>query len=690
MSSSAYEPVGSGNNGAYRTALAPKHSTQGLVEEFELSSRDTGDDRPDKEDSIRETTHDKSEPRPIRRPLSRSVLLQATLDFLLVLPALYFLAFGFLVYSRDRSPLDGNDENSSLVAAANLGPTIFPIAFAAVVGRFLKSAAAWKLERQGATVGTLEQLLSSKTVVSAVTLPFSLRLFNVLTVPLIVLWALSPIGGQASRRVILTGPLVSDSYTNVSYLDSNSQFRMGGLWGGSTNVTEWPIYTAAYVGALVAPPAVKDSAQDVFAHFKIPMVEYLESSSPGRDDRAFIPVTDYSKVAWSALLGIPMSLVNGSSSNASLPSVANTTFNVESSYWNMDCAELALRDYYANPAAHTEGGSASFANFSKAPFEHVRTLDDGSGIHLGLQKHSRNSTGPRIIYWESLTGVGITHTKCKLTTTYVESQVTCQGTSCAVTAIRRSLEPFTPSTLSMLDYQIGVFEDWQFFVNWLLATPSTESSVWASPNQVYFTNPAAPFMVGGLSMGPPDIATNISTKTFNQRFSQLLNTAWLASVASSGLTTGHVPTSRMVPPWRPGPGTAYTIPSPGAYYMSKYTTATEQREQTVILCDRAWLAVLVVSSLAMLIAGIGGMVLEAGRRGPDILTAFSSLIRDNRFFRARTAGSMLDGFELAKVLAKEKVRLGDAARDEELGYVAIGMADGEDAMFRLQKGRMYA
>lgn len=610
-----------------------------------------------------------------RSPLSGIALWDAALDFALILPAVYFLAFAFIVYTRNGTPLNRGEENSSLVAAAALGPTIFPIAFAAVVGRFLKSAAAWKVERSGATLATLEQLLGSKTVVSALWSPISIRLFNAFTIPLVILWALSPIGGQSSRRIIYTGPLLGISRTNVSYLDTNSPFVMGGLYAESQNLTYWPTYSAAYTSSLVAPLSVKDGPRDTFGNFKVPMIEYLNIDGDG-----FAPVYDHNNVTWSSLLGIATLDMNAPSQNHSLPTAANSSFIVESSYWNVNCSDLTYTSFYSDENA---------PDFSKPEYHHVRTESDGSFLTLGLQRHTRNATGPRIIYWLSGGQNGFSEATCSLTTTYLESNVSCMGKYCAVTDTRRSKNPLMRSDLSMLDYTSatrypGDFDDWQFFVNFLWAIPSTEISVWANPNQIYMTDPATPCRPPSVSDWAPDIALEISKETFSKRFSQLLNTAWLAGISPGGVMGDYEPAQKMIAPWSTVPGQV-TWPSSGRYF-SKYTDADVRKEEIVVYCDFAWFAVLVVSSLAMLFAGVAGMVLDWVRRGPDMLGSFSSAVRDSRYCSLRGSSSMLDGSELTRELASQRVMLGDVAAEKDVGHVAVGMAGRVE---KLRKGRLY-
>ena len=86
---------------------------------------------------------------------------------------------------------------------------VFPIMFAAVIGRFLTSIAAWKLER-GVTVATVEHLMGSRTVFGAIITPFRLRVLQFTFVPLICLWTLSPLGSQAKQ-----GPEILDSFASM-------------------------------------------------------------------------------------------------------------------------------------------------------------------------------------------------------------------------------------------------------------------------------------------------------------------------------------------------------------------------------------------------------------------------------------------------------------------------------------------
>lgn len=93
--------------------------------------------------------------------------------------------------------------------------------FAAILGRLVTKVAAWKLER-GATLGILEQLMGSRTVVSTVVTQYKLRAFNIIGICLALLWLVSPLGGQSVLRIIEPGfkPILSEN--TAEYFNTNT------------------------------------------------------------------------------------------------------------------------------------------------------------------------------------------------------------------------------------------------------------------------------------------------------------------------------------------------------------------------------------------------------------------------------------------------------------------------------------
>ncbi|KAK8072680.1 heterokaryon incompatibility protein-domain-containing protein, partial [Apiospora saccharicola] len=104
-------------------------------------------------------------------------------------------------------------------------PTVFSIMYATIVGRACKSIFAWRLER-GANIGTLDLLAGSTSLPSAVVTHATLRLFTVISPALILIWALSPVGSQASLRVAAKSISTTTVPHEYIYMTQNATFEV--------------------------------------------------------------------------------------------------------------------------------------------------------------------------------------------------------------------------------------------------------------------------------------------------------------------------------------------------------------------------------------------------------------------------------------------------------------------------------
>jgi hypothetical protein len=71
-------------------------------------------------------------------------------------------------------------------------PTLFPILFAALTSRALKSLAQWRIEHGAPRVGHLDQLVGSTSITATFITQLKLRALNLLAIALVLTWALSP------------------------------------------------------------------------------------------------------------------------------------------------------------------------------------------------------------------------------------------------------------------------------------------------------------------------------------------------------------------------------------------------------------------------------------------------------------------------------------------------------------------
>ncbi|KAK1634263.1 hypothetical protein BDP81DRAFT_56355 [Colletotrichum phormii] len=105
-------------------------------------------------------------------------------------------------------------------------------------------SARWKLE-QGGSLGSLEQLMESRTVGSTLWTIIQFRIVNLLAAGLVFVWTFSPLGAQAILRM-LNSLNRSDNYPakmvffdNLSRSWFASMVSVGGISGGANRVDVW-------------------------------------------------------------------------------------------------------------------------------------------------------------------------------------------------------------------------------------------------------------------------------------------------------------------------------------------------------------------------------------------------------------------------------------------------------------------
>lgn len=176
---------------------------------------------------------------------------------------------------------------------------------------------------------------------------------------------------------------------------------------------------------------------------------------------------------------------------------------------------------------------------------------------------------------------------------------------------------------------------------------------------------------------PPSQRTDISTRSpideFSRRFTTIVNTYWLASMASGSFWTGSfwsAPMADITCVINNCSGTVVYGSGAGAIFPQN-TTAQITHTVDIYACHVWWLAILVVSSTLLFGVGMAGVVLRWRTRGPDVLGYASSLVRDNPYVQANAYSSATDGLDYTRGLAGLKVRLMDVRPDDKYGHIAI-------------------
>ena len=490
--------------------------------------------------------------------------------------------------------------------------------------------------------------------------PLSLRTISLITPPLILLWVLSPVGGQASLRVASTIPLYTNVTASFSFVDFLSPFISSGpaahLSSGLITAVN-----AAFTSALMSQAMTEPAGQDAFGNIKIPLLEALAHQTNESD---WTSLNNDKPLLYSSLAGLR-------TSNIDQP--RTTYFAMETSYMYTNCT-LTHQGNYSFHMLNSMSTYWSGANFGVTdnPMWWGYYESTGTPDHVIFKSFSYPST--------------LTIANCSLTQTYVEVNVQCRDGKCQSTAIRTSTRPHNNSAVTPLSGMTNADTDytefWPSFVRAFDNETLCDVFCMASPIELYFTRPNLPFSMASMTgaEGTKDTSPPIwpiGDVLFSQRFTQLVNTFWIDNIAPFAVT-GKL-----------------TFPNASAEntiqqgYNTVNTTGHIETEEIVLWCHRTWLGLLLIASSAMFLAGIANALLTGLRKGPDVLDRFSAQLRDNPYTENFQDLSMEHASHQARRFGRAKVILGDVKPESEIGHVAIATPSSQVVVTKLRSGRMY-
>jgi hypothetical protein len=173
---------------------------------------------------------------------------------------------------------------------------------------------------------TLELLLASRSVWGTVESQVLLRRCTLVGVHLLLLWSLSPLGGQASLRALEKAPKTARNTTTVRYLHTGAD---AAIFARDTLVGDR--HNQIYISALTATRGMKLASMDTWGNVRVPRLDGLNASSASDPSgwQDVPPVTQPEQ--YSSLLGIPV---------VGLPAdrAAAADFTLVTSYMALSCA----------------------------------------------------------------------------------------------------------------------------------------------------------------------------------------------------------------------------------------------------------------------------------------------------------------------------------------------------------------
>lgn len=523
--------------------------------------------------------------------------------------------------------------------------------------------------------------MGSRTVGGTIITQIRLWHFSIVGLGLILLWLLSPVGGQAVLRILSTTSTETISNATVNYLNSRQQ-----VYAGWPAFDSWyPGFAGIFTAGLLAPTTVKAGPADLWGNLKIPYFSSLGNVIEDSNGWKQIPQTNFTP-SYSSIFGIPMSGVP----------TGNTTFSVQSTYVELSCSNRTSSrtrslNFFSNPGLISTNGP--FVSAQNVTFQTLWTMgylgDNVTAYSKNITIQSLDSLSnqtesqtflPGLLLYQDFTGSeNVTSIYCVPSQTYVESEITCAQPSpsapqsCGVTAQRLSLLPHMPNTLTLMSYP-------QVFNGLSSLLPrSTQQLNHIDLLQNYLEQPLSNSYIQSTPW--PSFATpptesrlqNVSLQDFGDRLGSLINaflhgaqmnsTSYLTGDASKlpqqQLATSPTTMSAQIKALSPSLSllTNTTIPGPDHYAISI-----------------PFLALFLIASLVIPLAAIISLILSRGTLSRDYLGYVSSLARESRYVEFPDGGVGLDGMQRSRMCAERRVRLGDVGDVDGGWSIGTGVA----------------
>ncbi|KAF9882740.1 hypothetical protein FE257_005331 [Aspergillus nanangensis] len=593
--------------------------------------------------------------------------ISTTLEIVLSVVPMLFLVLAIMGIRIHGQQISAYGEG--IIQATKLGPSIFPIVFTAIVGTMMRNYALWRAENC-APLGILEQLNGSTSFAGTVTVTIALRRFGILPIGLLLLWALSPLGGQSALRMI------SETPSSVPGILSAAYMSMEGisLLAGTSSMADGLAPTdSIYTASLLASKQAHASPRDLWNWPKIPLLQTLPSNRSGSN--AWRGCNQGNTTTYSSLIGLGLQ---------GIPPDSDAEFPVESSYFDLDCQTVALNisegaafDKMGGGVLHHNATNLfhTYANIPNAPalaysnlfIDTTYNFSSPAQSHVNLFYGSRNNIPPPY----SRTSLF----NCTISTIHVESWISCKNASCAVARMRKLENNTRPESWTPFnDPDPASKNNWVTLNNIITQFPFAAGAL-----DSYQSSPTDSYIYGESSLYSTTFTrdwSTVSEREVSTRFTTLFNTYWQASLAP--FTIGRASL------FAPVNVTQSSDMSPAF----KETTGSTSKPTTVYQISLFWLIMFIVATVILQLCAVAAVFLKVRTLAPDILGYVSSLTRDNPFILLPTGGSSLSGSDRARRLQDLPVQLVDIDGREAVGRIALAAVYGQ-RMHKLRKRRQY-
>ncbi|KLP22460.1 Uncharacterized protein LW94_14566 [Fusarium fujikuroi] len=585
---------------------------------------------------------------------------------LLTFTPLCFIALAITAIRLDNQP--HSDYGKTVLQLTVLSPSLYPILFAALVGRFYRVFGRWCLEsRGGVNLPVLEQLIGSQNLATAIERIFVIRTNAVIGIIILTSWLLSPLGGQSSSRLLQDAKFDLVSNGTVYYADPAYQ----------VSHSRWIDYRhsvgATYAASLLSSSKQKASPRDIWGLPKIPQLSQ-DRLDNGSYDLYDVKKSDLvsGKASYASLLGIKIQgLVRPNE-----PTKFN--FTISTSYFHVDCDFVDSFDPLRGKLTQNQTNIVDL--FYKYPSFSAFNILPQSWFNADGEEDDINSPY-QFIYVKQMRGSQLYVVKCATHEIKVETTIHCgpgdPATTCEPRQQRRlSTENQTGTSLfppSVTRSDLRLKELSYALYAWAQAS-GDKDGVQPSPSEMYLMKDENPYeFTSQLPWTKEDLAK--FPYVFSRRMTTAFNTYWDAGLNPGG----HTNVSYSTIPLHNMNGL-----ETGQTYKDSFMNTTMGTRITTIdvySAQRIWVGLLLFTTMVLQILAICGLIIEILIQGPDVLGFASTLTRDNPFVPLPAGGSHLDGPERARCLKNMRLELVDVRPEDETGYLAVravSSAKGQD------------
>lgn len=581
--------------------------------------------------------------------------------------------------------------------------TLWPISFAAVLGPFLRTIALYWAEK-GSTLGALEFLSNSQTTISAVINLVTYGYTYFWTFGIVVIWCLSPLGGQAALRSVDVVPNSTTTQipamhylgSNISDMNPLYQSIPGGdlgIFEGGNAREDFIFNLRNMVASVFSTPdvlishangssdafntavqtlggrwqAARLGQQDLWRNVRVPFLELLPHYDSKRPD-AWVEVPIDMVVSYASFIGIPIR--GGTTSRA-----GNSTMIVPSHYMTLSCGPAfngstwltptAQKLYYHKLDKHLSYQYEGSFPIRTLPNMFLDTVNETETMleHTRLPYYPINNTEPttklKIVLGGGCRGPLLNNwflRTCDVSTSYVDVEVRCtrltalDDQSCRAARVRHTPGfPMSGNLTALSNYNVLRGTIWE-----LPFTTSDYDIGRPGLIEIYLKDPPRTLGRTALPTDYPGCFANVSLHALEARFATALNTFVTATFNSTVLTGAD--------------GTSLK----NRNMMWKNTTATwSEFTENIYRLHKPWFFSWLASTMILFVITITNVIIRAKISAPDFLSSVAGFTRDSPFIDVAQDHSGESGSDRLKRLKKTEVRICDVQSTEEVGRIAL-------------------